>query len=100
EQATTISMSSPNFDGTLNPPAVGTQGWALGGPNAAAVFNEILLRGGIIGNDALTNPVTALVKNGFSSGISFGMSAVSLHSETVTVPAGFTQAHVLAVCPI
>lgn len=73
----------------------GAAGWRLQ-PGGNAEFNDITLRGGIIGNDALANPVSGGRCDGTQSGITLPLSRTILHSEDITVPAGFTRALVLA----
>jgi hypothetical protein len=87
---------SATFDGSLDPPEPGTTGWGIGGPDETPVFNNIVLRGGIIGNDALTSPVS--IAAGSDSADSFALSTTSTTRAQVDlpVPAGFTQA--LAFC--
>lgn len=59
-------------------------------------FNDVKLRGGIIGNDALSEPVRAARLHDDATGfaVGTGQGAVIL-SASVTVPAGYTQAIVL-----
>jgi hypothetical protein len=68
------------------------------------VFNNITLRGGIVGNDALTNPVSAAVFNGAGAySLTFTSSYATYVSKSITVPAGFSQGLVVgtvsAACP-
>lgn len=92
------TIQSPNFNGVAATNTVGTTGYGLDGPTGNAVFNNIALRGGIIGNDALANPVSPLAANGSTTGLSntFG-SYVAANTQTLAVPAGFTQANVVAI---
>lgn len=93
----TGGLSSSNFDGTLTPPAVGTQGWGLaGGPNGAAIVGTLYVRDGIIGDDALTNPVAPASLDGTNTGLTLTTSDSSLRSGTIAVPDGFSTALVLA----
>jgi len=73
----------------------GSAGWGLQ-PNGNAEFNVLTLRGGIIGNDALTSPVAPGVL--YTSATNFALSTTSTAraSITVTVPAGFTSAAITA----
>lgn len=90
-------VNSDNFDGTLNPAAAGTQGWGLAGPTGDAIFNNLYLRGGIIGDDALTNPIqTAVLNTQSADTITYGVSLAPVLSGSLTVPAGFSQALVMA----
>lgn len=60
-------------------------------------FNSIKLRGGIVGNDALANPVDGKVGNIGAGGFALTASVfVELAGQNITVPAGFTQALVTA----
>lgn len=68
----------------------GVSGWRL--VKDSAEFNNLTLRGGIIGNDALANPVkTAMGNNGL---IGFGLEtgpAQEIVGVEIAVPEGFTQ---------
>ena len=73
----------------------GSAGWALQ-PNGNAEFNDLTLRGGIIGNDALTAPV---VPNSFftdDTGLSLTTSSRTYASTAIAVPAGYSRAVVIA----
>ena len=63
-------------------------------------FNDIRLRGGIIGNDALSNPVSAefIYDSASNFGLTNSIGHIKRHS--VTVPAGFTSAIVNVTCRI
>ena len=74
----------------------GTSGWKLA-PNGNAEFNDLTIRGGIIGNDALTAPAT------FGSYGNYGNNTLTvagsyLHSGTIAVPAGYSRA--LVICNV
>ena len=58
----------------------GVSGWKVAGDSAE--FNDITLRGGIIGNDALTNPV--LFDGGGGAITNFALSTT--HATLITVP--------------
>jgi hypothetical protein len=78
----------------------GASGWALK-PNGGAEFNDLTLRGGIIGNDALNNPVS--VKVGHADATNFSLNTTSFTEKkrtTITVPTGFTQALVFGTSQI
>lgn len=93
------TIQSPGFDGVAATNTVGTTGYGLDGPTGNAVFNNIALRGGIIGNDALANPVGVAVANGTTTGLSVASgSYVATNTQTISVPTGFSQALVMAVC--
>lgn len=86
-------IRSADFDGSLNPPSAGTAGWAMGGPQNAAVLNTLLLKGGIIGNDALANPLRVAQNGNSTTGTpTFTTTPTGMTSCTITVPAGFTNA--------
>lgn len=89
-------LTSANFDGTLDPPAAGTAGFGLAGKTGNAIFNNIVLRGGIIGDDALTNPVSPFQ---FTNAVSATLTTTQTNfvTATITVPAGFTSASILAL---
>lgn len=92
-------LRSANFDGDLATGQAGTEGWGLGGPDGRyAIFNDIVLRGGIIGNDALTNPIQAEANRAHAE--NFGLPTTTyavLAQFNFTVPAGFTRGLVTAV---
>lgn len=75
--------ASPNF-------VAGSAGWALY-DNGNGEFNELTLRSGIIGNDALTNPVVPGYL--FASANTFGVTTTltNILTRNVTVPSGCTQ---------
>lgn len=73
----------------------GSAGWALL-PTGNAEFNSLTLRGGIIGNAALTNPVGVAQAGHTNTNYSVTGSLVALSSATLTIPAGFTTALVFA----
>lgn len=93
----TGGIASSNFDGTLNPPAVGTQGWGMaGGPAGAAIVGTLYVRNGIIGDDALTNPIASGNLDGTATGLTLTTTNTALKSGAITVPNGFSTALVLA----
>lgn len=65
-----------------------------------AEFNQITLRSGIVGNDALTSPVAPGVI--FDSRTNFALTTTltNILTTTVTVPPGFTRAAVSVVCRV
>lgn len=79
-------INSTNFDGDLNAGNPGTKGWAMDDDQAA--FGQLILRDGIVGNAALTNPV--IPGQQFIGGNSFGVTVAGAYvlSRTATVPAG------------
>lgn len=92
------SVYSENFDGDVVTGALGTQGVALGGPLGALFVNDIFLRGGIIGNDALTSPVTFGLYNGSNGTTTVGTTTGTVtHSGSIAVPDGFSQALVMCI---
>jgi len=72
--------------------AAGAAGWKLDS-SGNAEFNNITLRGGIIGDDALANPVTGDVRfaGGSNYSLSPGTPGVARATASFTVPTGFTQ---------
>lgn len=85
------SIQSGDFNGSL-PSTAGTTGWALGGSGDNAIFNNLVLRGGIIGNDALTSPVYPAVCHFDTANFSLSTSYVQLLSGNVSIPSGYTKA--------
>ena len=58
------------------------------------------LPAGIIGNDALTDPVSIAQTSNGETNFAITTSDVARASTTIAVPAGYTQAHVFAVCNV
>lgn len=92
-------IQSGDFDGAL-PATPGTTGWALGGSGSNAIFNNLVLRGGIIGNDALTNPVFPRSVHADATPFALTTTLAVKATATVVVPAGYTQALVMAVSQV
>lgn len=87
------AIQSTDFDGAL-PSTAGTTGWALGGAGSNAIFNNIELRGGIIGDAALANPASFGWANADFSGLTFTTANLE-RDATITVPSGYTRALVM-----
>lgn len=92
-------IQSGDFDGAL-PATPGTTGWALGGSGSNAIFNNLVLRGGIIGNSALTSPVFPRSVHADSASFSLSTTMTAKVTATVSVPAGYTQALVIAASQV
>jgi hypothetical protein len=71
----------------------GSAGWHLDHAGNAE-FNDLTLRGGIIGNDALTNPVTPQAVYDSVQNFSLSTTLTNIRTTNVTVPSGFTKAAV------
>ncbi len=92
-------IRSTNWDGTsLNDP--GTQGWALGGPEGIAIINTLFLRAGIVGNDALANPVRQAFASNAQTGFGLATSFQDLAPATIVVPPGFDSAVVFSFASV
>jgi hypothetical protein len=89
------ALQSPDFDGSLNPPAAGTKGWGLGGPGGAAVFNILVLRQGIVGDSALANPAAFGWANSDWDTLTFTTTNLE-KTVTIPVPSGYTRALIMA----
>lgn len=88
-------MESDAFDGDLSARSAGTKGWAFDDQKMAV--GELILRPGSIGNDSLTNPVSAGVADARASNFAVPGGAYGLLAEkTVAVPAGFSTLLVTA----
>jgi hypothetical protein len=84
-------IRSTNWDGTgLEDP--GTEGWALGGPEGIAIINTLLLRKGIVGNDALTNPLQVGMASWSELNFSVATTDQQRAATSIEVPEGFTTA--------
>jgi hypothetical protein len=90
------TIQSSNFDGDLDVPSVGTQGWAMGGPFGAAAIATLLLRPGSVTNDALTNPVTLGSNGQAAAAFAVPTTSTAIVTRTITVPVGYSQAIVMA----
>jgi len=76
----------------------GTSGFSLHGGTGNAEFNDLTLRGGIIGNEALSNPVRGDSAYTAASGFALTTTgATPLASQSWLTPAGFTTADILIV---
>ena len=75
--------------------APGANGWHLAA-NGNAEFNDLTLRGGIIGNDALMNPVVPGALSDESTGFGITTSNAVKLSGTITVPSGVSSAAIFA----
>ena len=89
-------IRSADFDGDLETGTTGTTGWGLSGSTGGAIFNSVTLRDGIIGNDALTDPVVPASFFTDASGVTLSTTSTGYARSTITVPAGFTRAVVIA----
>lgn len=88
------SIQSTDFDGAL-PATPGTTGWALGGAGANAIFNNLTLRGGIIGDAALANPAAFGIANADWDVLTF--TTVNLEKTVaIPIPSGYSKALVMA----
>ena len=67
---------------------------------AATITGTLNLPAGIIGNDALTDPVSIAQTSNGETNFAITTSDVARASTTIAVPAGYTQAHVFAVCNV
>lgn len=91
-------IRSEDFDGTdtQNP---GTQGWSIGSDETGgfAIFNTLVLRENLIGDQALANAVRVLTKSAKSTNFAIPGSFTDVVSGTLTVPDGFTECGIFAV---
>lgn len=74
----------------------GVSGWRM--TDTGLEVNDITLRGGIVGNDALANPVT--FGSGWDYEEGYGTPAgswVTVATTSLTIPAGFTEMQFTAV---
>ena len=90
------SIKTNDFNGVLDPPAAGSNGWAVTAAGVG-IFSQLALADGIIGDDALANPVATAVVNNSNGGLNGSSSAVTVVSANIPVPAGFTRAQVLLI---
>jgi hypothetical protein len=88
-------MASRNFNGTLDPPAVGTAGWALTASGDAIISSDLILGGGIVGDTALANPAHFANGKADNNSTTFTVAGGDIAVATIAVPSGFTTAEVL-----
>ena len=89
------TVRSDNFDGDILNGDPGTKGWQLS--TDAAAFGDLYLRGGIIGNDALTNPLEKKrIRNSATNYAVPSGSFTQVCSVNATVPDGFTGVMAIA----
>lgn len=88
----------PNGEGGIDSDnfVAGTSGYSFGS-DGNAEFNSLTLRGGIIGNDALTNPSKAQAIYATTSNFGLSTSLANVLTANLTVPAGFTSASISVV---
>ncbi|NYG05713.1 hypothetical protein BJ986_000200 [Phycicoccus badiiscoriae] len=91
-------MASDAFDGDIDTGNAGTTGWAFN--NQKVAIGELILRPGIVGNDALTNPVAAGAIYGSLTNFSLSTTLTNIKTITLTVPPGFTQAAISVVARV
>ncbi len=87
-------VQSYNWDGSSEADP-GTVGWALGGPLNTAIINTLVLRDRIVGNGALTSPMSGETKNAAGSQTII-TSIADYRPVTFTPPAGFATSYVMA----
>lgn len=75
--------------------AAGATGYRLQGDSAE--FNDLTLRGGIIGNDALTSPVHPQVNRLRTNDFPITTTETTRLSLPIPIPAGYTKALILAL---
>jgi hypothetical protein len=87
-----------NGPGVLNSDTYvpGVSGFSLNGGTGNIEVNDIVLRGGIIGNDALSNPVSTGQAFVGTSGFGLTVAGSWLLTRTATVPSGFDTVTVSA----
>lgn len=73
----------------------GVSGWQL--TASGLEVNDITIRGGIIGNDALSSPLVHGSVGKSEGGFAVGTVATARASTTISVPAGFSKATILCV---
>lgn len=96
ETARPLGWASANFDGSTAPPEVGTQGWALTRDGDAIISGALYLGEGIVGDNALENPIRGKVAHGQNQTFALHTGYEVKANVVVNVPAGFTSALVSA----
>lgn len=83
-------LQSGNFE-------AGVAGWQLK-PGGNVEVNDVTIRGGIIGNDALTDPVSPRAPHDDATGFTIPKAGFTVPAQvTVAVPSGYTSALVMAI---
>jgi hypothetical protein len=90
------AISSKTFDGDLAAPAAGTSGFALGGPHDTLIVNDLVLRGQIIGDDALTDPVSPGIYDNTTNSRGASGTLFTYIDGSIAVPTGYSKALVMA----
>lgn len=72
----------------------GAAGFSLRGGDGFLEINDVLIRGGIIGNDSLSNPVAPGSIYDSRTNFSLTTTLTNIKTTTITVPPGFTEAAV------
>jgi hypothetical protein len=75
----------------------GVSGWGMK-PSGNAEFNDMTIRGGIIGNDALVSPVVPAPILASTSGFAVTVAPSIIVTTGLTVPTGITKAVVIVSC--
>lgn len=75
----------------------GASGFSLRGGDGFLEINDVLIRGGIIGNDSLTNPVAPGVVSNETTGFGITTSSATKLSGSISVPAGFSSAAISVI---
>lgn len=91
---TTALGGTVTVDGVLDSDnyVAGATGFNIDGTTGTPEFNDLILRGGIIGNDALSSPVVPAIVNATDFNNTFTGTMTAYLTHAVTVPTGFTQA--------
>lgn len=87
-------LRTSDFDGTTAPPAAGNNGLAI--TDGTLILNTLIAKNAIIGDEALTKPVDGAFANGTVGSLNIAGSLTTYDTETITVPAGFSEAFVMA----
>lgn len=82
-------IESDAFDGDVDAFDPGSKGWSL--DDETAMFGSLVLRDGIVGNQALASPVQPVLVHDDASGFDATTTFTTKLSVSVTVPAGFTS---------
>lgn len=92
-------IRSEDFNGS-GPSNPGTTGWAIGSDDGAgyAIFNDIILRDNIIGDNALANALRVVTTSSKGTGFAIGSTFADVTPPaSLVVPDGFTQCGIIAI---
>lgn len=91
-------IKSEDFNGS-GPTDPGTSGWAIGSENGSgyAIFNSLILRDNIIGEQALANAFRVVTDTASGSAFAIPSAMTDVAAGGLVVPPGFTKCGIIAI---